>query len=283
MKNFYATLFAILFCFPILAQDDLLGELEAEAAPAQFEYPAFKAMKIANLQSTKVAAAGDLYMYVSHRFGDLKDGVSTFFGLDNANTKIQMVRGFKGGFQVGLSRESFRRTYAASAKAILLKQTDQMPVAITAYTTINCNTLLADDAYPDFQFADRLSYATQLLIARRFSEKFSLLVAPTYVRQNLVFETGQEHNQIAVGIGGRYKISKRSSLNFERIFNLSRVEDSIYNDASSLGLDIETGGHVFQLLFTNAQSTNEPNFISNASGDWIDGALFFGFNIVRVF
>lgn len=283
MKTFYTTLFAFLFCFPLLAQDDLLGELEAEAEPTQFEYPAFKAMKIANLQSTKVASAGDLYMYVSHRFGDLKDGVSTFFGLDNANTKIQMVRGFKGGFQVGLSRESFRRTYAASAKAIVLKQTDKMPVAITAYTTINCNTLVSEDAYEGFEFADRLSYVTQLLIARRFSEKFSFLVAPTFVRQNLVFETGQDHNQLAMGVGGRYKVSKRTSLNFEHVFNFSRVDDTVYRDVSSLGIDLETGGHVFQLLFTNAQSTNEPSFISNASGDWNGGAIFFGFNIVRVF
>ncbi len=283
MKKYYTSLFALLFCLSLFSQDDLLGELEAEAEPAQFEYPAFKAMKIANLQSTKVASAGDLYMYVSHRFGDLSDGIETFFGLDNANTKIQMVRGFKGGFQIGLSRESFRRTYAGSVKVLLLKQTDTTPIAITAYSTINVNTLVDDEAFEGFEFADRLSYATQLLIARRFTDKFSLLLAPSYVRQNLVFETGQDHNQIALGVGGRYKVSKRSSINFEHIINFNRVDDSAFQDVTSIGLDIETGGHVFQLLFTNAQSTNEPSFISNAEGDWGEGVLFFGFNIVRVF
>ena len=140
-----------------------------------------------------------------------------------------------------------------------------------------------DESFEGFEFADRLSYATQLLIARRFTDKFSLLLAPSYVRQNLVFETGQDHNQIALGVGGRYKVSKRSSINFEHIINFNRVEDSAFQDVTSIGLDIETGGHVFQLLFTNAQSTNEPSFISNAEGDWAEGVLFFGFNIVRVF
>ncbi|MCG8326906.1 MAG: DUF5777 family beta-barrel protein [Chitinophagales bacterium] len=265
------------------SQEDLLDLLEEEATEATFDYLAFKAMKIGNLQSTKVAQGGDMYMYVSHRFGTVKDGVSTFFGLDNANTKIQLVYGVWDGFQVGLSRESLRKTYAGSAKLKLAEQTDKFPFYLTAYGTVNLNTQLDEEIYPKMKYADRLSYTSQLLIARRFSNKFSLEIAPTFVRQNLVWEPFQEHNQYALGIGGRYRLTKRMSINADYVYNFSRAEQSVYNDPLTIGIDIETGGHVFQLLFSNAQSTNEPGFISNAEGDWNEGDVFFGFNIVRVF
>jgi hypothetical protein len=266
------------------AQDDLLDELESEAAPVEaFEFPAFKAMKIGNLQSTKVAAGGDMYMYVSHRFGTLKDGVSTFFGLDNANTNIQLLYGIVDGFQVSLSRESLRKTYAGSAKIKIKWQSNKFPLVISAYTTINYNSALSSTQYPNISSVDRISYSTQLLLARRVSDRFSIELAPTHVRQNIVFETGQSHDVFALGTGGRFKLNKRISLNADYIYNFNRVENTIYRNPLTIEMDIETGGHVFQLLFSNAQSTNEPSFISNGEGDWTEGDVFFGFNIVRVF
>lgn len=265
-------------------KNDLLDELEADATPVEsFEFPAFKAMKIGNLQSTKVSEGGDMYMYVSHRFGTLKDGVSTFFGLDNANTKIQLLYGIIDGFQVSLSRESLRKTYAGSAKVKIIGQSDKFPLFISAYTTINYNSAVSKIQYPNISSIDRLSYSSQLLLARRFSDNFSIEIAPTHVRQNIVFETGQLHDIFALGVGGRFKLNKRISLNTDYIYNFNRVEKSIYRNPLTIGIDIETGGHVFQLLFSNAQSTNEPSFISNAEGDWNEGNIFFGFNIVRVF
>lgn len=287
MKN-YLSIFLILFLsFNLSAQDDLLDELDKETQePTKFELPAFKAMKIANLQSTKVAEKGDLYLYVSHRFGTLQDGIETFFGLDNANTKIQLVYGFWEGVQLGFGRESLRQTYSGSLKIRLGKQSDNNPFNYVFYSTANINTQIDDNIFPDLEFGDRMSYATQLLISRRFSEKFSFQIAPSYIRQNLqdLNLTGAEdHNQFALGLGGRYKISKRVSLNMDYAYNFNRNSNSLFNDPLTLGIDIETGGHVFQLLFSNAQSTNEPGFLSNAEGDWGDGNVFFGFNIVRVF
>lgn len=287
MKN-YLSIFLILFIsFNLSAQDDLLDELDKETQePTKFELPAFKAMKIANLQSTKVAEKGDLYLYVSHRFGTLQDGIETFFGLDNANTKIQLVYGFWEGVQLGFGRESLKQTYSGSLKIRLGKQSDRNPFNYVFYSTANINTQIDDNIFPDLEFGDRMSYATQLLISRRFSEKFSFQIAPSYIRQNLqdLNLTGAEdHNQFALGLGGRYKISKRVSLNMDYAYNFNRNSNSLFNDPLTLGIDIETGGHVFQLLFSNAQSTNEPGFLSNAEGDWGDGNVFFGFNIVRVF
>lgn len=267
----------------VRAQDDLLNDLETAFEQPTFIYPAFKANKIANLESTKVAEKGDLYMYVSHRFGTIKDGISTFFGLDNANTKIQFIHGVSKNIQVGISRESFRKTYGGSIKASIMRQKKGLPVNISLYGTMNINTQIKEAQFPSLVFADRLSYASQILVSRRFSNRLSLLLAPTYVRQNLVWEQKQAHDQFALGIGGRYKLTKRISLNGEYVAHLNRAGDSNFHDLLSLGVDIETGGHVFQLLFSNSPSTNEPSFITNATGDWTETDIFFGFNIVRVF
>ncbi len=283
MKYYY--LFFCFFCSlcTLQAQDDLLDELNDTTQSEVFEAPAFKAMKIANLQSTKIAAKGDFYLYVSHRFGTLKDGVSTFFGLDNANTKIQLLYGLFDGLQISISRESLRKTYAGAAKIRLARQSSKFPVNLVGYTTVNVNTALRKERYPLLEFEDRFSYATQLLVSRRFSKALSLEIAPTYIRQNLEFTDGHDHDQFAIGVGGRLKLSKRISINADYAYNFVRHESSIYTNPLSIGMDIETGGHVFQLLFSNAQSTNEPGFFSNAEGDWGDGDIFFGFNIVRVF
>ncbi|MBC8756582.1 hypothetical protein H2O64_18060 [Kordia sp. YSTF-M3] len=284
MKHYYILVLFSIFSVGLLhAQDDLLDELEDEAVPQTFESPAFKAMKIGNLQSTKVAAKGDFYLYVSHRFGTLDDGLSTFFGFDNANTKIQLVYGLLDGWQFGISRESLRQTYALSTKMKLKNQSDSFPVNLVGYATVNINTQVRKDRFPFLTFDDRLSYTTQLLVSRRFSNSFSLELAPSYVRQNLTLEAAQKHDQFAMGAGGRLKVSKRMSINMDYVYNFSRADNSQFKNPLTIGVDIETGGHVFQLLFSNAQSTNEPGFISNAEGDWGDGDIFFGFNIVRVF
>lgn len=272
---------SLLFLSKLSAQDDLLDELNGKSLDTSYELPAFKAMKIGNLQSTKMADPGDFYLIVSHRFGPLKEGFETFLGLDEANTKIQLLYSFWKGVQFSISRESYNRTFAASAKISLLRQSKHFPVNLVAYGTINRNTLIDKTIFPDLKSSDRQSYATQLLVSRRFSDKFSFQLAPTYIRenlQNLNIIPEEKHNQFALGFGGRYKLSKRMSFNAEYVHNFSRVESSPYDNSYAFGIDIETGGHVFQLLFTNAQSTNEPGFINNAEGD-----ILFGFNIVRVF
>ena len=279
-------LFAIISTISMSAQDDLLNELETNTKNNSFELPAFKAMKIGNLQSTKVADKGDFYLIVSHRFGSLENGLDTFFGLDNANTKIQFVWSWIDGVQFSVSRESLKKTYAGAVKLRLFRQSKKSPFNIVGYWTFNINSALDKNVYPLLKFEDRLSYASQLLISRRFSNKFSFEIAPTYVRENLQdIRNTKEYNpdQFVLGVGGRYKLSKRMSVNVDYTYNFMRHENSIYNNPLTIGLDIDTGGHVFQLLFSNAQSTNEPGYMSNAEGDWSNGDIFFGFNIVRVF
>jgi hypothetical protein len=286
-KYLFVSAIAFLTAFSVQAQDDLLEELNEETKnETQFEPPAFKAMKIGNLQSTKIAGKGDFYLIVSHRFGTIKDGFDTFFGLDNANTKIQLLYSFWEGVQMSLSRESLRKTYAAALKVGIAKQSNKFPINLVAYGTVNRDTELDEDQFPSLKSGDRMSYALQLLASKRFSNIFSFELAPSYVRQNLqnLNLTGaSNHNQFLIGLGGRYKLSKRMSINMDYAYNFNRDSKSVYNNPLTIGVDIETGGHVFQLLFSNAQSTNEPGFLSNAEGDWSDGNIFFGFNVVRVF
>lgn len=280
------TLLLLFSTLAIVAQNDLLNEIDIETENETYELPAFKAMKIGNLQSTKIANKGDFYMIVSHRFGTLKNGLTTFFGFDDANTKIQLLYSFIEGVQLSISRESLNRTYASALKVRLLKQSNTFPINIVAYGTININTLIDNRQHPKLKFGDKMSYASQLLISRRISKNLSLLVAPSFIRQNLQdlrITKALNHNQFVLGFGGRMKVGKRMSINTDYAFNFNRSKNSLYSNPLTLGLDIETGGHVFQLLFSNAQSTNEPGFLSNAEGDWTNGNVFFGFNIVRVF
>ena len=174
---------AFLLVFSSLsAQDDLLDELNENTTDSSYEMPAFKAMKIGNLQSTKMADQGDFYLIVSHRFGPLKDGFDTFLGLDEASTKIQLLYSFWEGVQFSISRESYNRTLAASAKIRLARQSKDFPVNLVTYATVNRNTLIDETIFPELKSSDRQSYATQLLVSRRFSDKFSFQLAPTYIR-----------------------------------------------------------------------------------------------------
>ena len=282
LKNLFLffCLFLIGLC-NLSGQEDLLNELDENSVNSSYELPAFKAMKIGNLQSTKMADQGDLYLIVSHRFGPLKEGIDTFFGLDEASTKVQLLYSFWEGVQFSISRESYNRTLAAAAKIRLARQSDRFPANLVVYGIVNRNTLIDEAIFPELTSSDRQSYATQILVSKRFSEKFSFQIAPTYLRenlQNLNIVPEEKHNQFAFGFGGRYRLSKRMSFNAEYIYNMSRPKDSPFDNSYAFGLDIETGGHVFQLLFTNAQSSNEPGFINNAEGD-----ILFGFNVVRVF
>ena len=283
-------LISVLIVFPLIGygqEDSLLKELESLSENEQiFELPAFKALQIGNLQSTKVVSKGDLYLVVAHRFGYLKNGITDFFGLDQANTKIQLLYGIKKNLQLGVSRDSYQKTYSGTAKYRLLKQSNKLPLNVSLYGSIDVNSQLKKSVYPGLKQLDRFSYTAQILAAKRFSEKLSLQIAPIFVRHNLQdlnYTKEETHNQVLLGTGGRYKLSNRFSVNFDYVYNFSRNKNSLYKNPLTIGVDIETGGHVFQLLFTNSRASNDSSFLTETLGDWSKGQISFGFNIVRVF
>ena len=283
-------LISVLIVFPLIGygqEDSLLKELESLSENEQiFELPAFKALQIGNLQSTKVVSKGDLYLVVAHRFGYLKNGITDFFGLDQANTKIQLLYGIKKNLQLGVSRDSYQKTYSGTAKYRLLKQSNKLPLNVSLYGSIDVNSQLKKSVYPGLKQLDRFSYTAQILAAKRFSEKLSLQIAQIFVRHNLQdlnYTKEQTHNQVLLGTGGRYKLSNRFSVNFDYVYNFTRNKNSLYLNPLTIGVDIETGGHVFQLLFTNSRASNDSSFLTETLGDWSKGQISFGFNIVRVF
>jgi len=279
MKNFIL----LLFLFPLLtfSQTDLLSGVETPSAKEKVT-SAFKALKIVNLESTKLAAKGDLYFVVAHRFGSIKDGFEGFYGLDNANTQIKFIYGLTNGLNVSAARSEF--AYDFATKYMLFPQIkDGFPVTIAGFNSLSINNTLKESLYPKLQFKDRLTYVAQLLISRKFSEKLSLEIVPSFFHQNFVDDVDQSNSQYAIGFGGRYKFAKRWSLNMDYAAHLNRAPNSLYKNPLSIGFDLETGGHVFQMHFTSSQAIDEAGYLGRTTGDWTKGDIFFGFNLARVF
>ena len=284
-KKSITVLFALLHFGVIFAQDDLLKELEADKPKKKdIELSAFKGMQICTMQSTKMAAKGEFYFLISHRFGDLTNGLDNFFGLDNALTKIGGLYGVTNGLTLGFSRQTYHKIYELTAKYKFANQeVDGFPFTIVGFNTLDINSELKTALYPDLKFNNRLAFTTQLPISRKFSESFSLQINPIYVHKNLYDIATEKKDQVLLGIGGRYKLTKRLSLNAEYARLLGKVSDKIYNDPFTVGLDIETGGHVFQLVFSNSQPMNDVSYFTNGTGNWASKGIYFGFNVYRVF
>jgi hypothetical protein len=272
----------LLLPFTLLAQEDLLKDVDSSSTSKSKVESAFKAIKIVNLESTKLAAKGDLYFIVAHRFGSIKDGFEGAYGLDNAVTQLKFVYGINDWFTIGAARSEF--AYDFSGKFLLKSQEENgFPFAIVVFSSFGFNNTLKESNYPKMKFENRLIYVSQLLISRKFNSKLSLEVAPTFFHENFVIDDNQDNSQYAIGMGGRYKFAKRWSVNIDYVLHLNRSSSSQFKNPLSLGVDLETGGHVFQMHFSSSQGIHEAGFLGNTTGDWTTGDIFFGFNLLRVF
>lgn len=281
MKNIFFLFICLLSGFMANAQEDLLSSLDSTQVEDTNVTAVFKGLQIITLQSTKLAAKKEFYFVVAHRFGTVKDGISEFFGFDHATTKIGGIYGVTDWLSVSGSRHTLSKMYEVGAKYRLFRQNDTFPVEIVGYSTIDINSFLKKEDYLKIGFSDRLAFIHQLLISRKISEKLSLELAPSFIHKNLYNPEIERDNQFSIASGGRMKLTKRLSLNLEYAYNFDKP--SFYNNPLSVGLDVETGGHIFQLLFTNSQSMTESGYLTNAAGDWGKGDFFFGFNLYRVF
>ena len=268
-------------CF--FGQDDLLAEIDTVSVDG-YKAAAFKGLKIVNFESTKMVGQKELYFVVSHRFGSVKTGFEDFFGLDQAVTRLNFIYGVTDGINVGVSRSSFQKIYEGSLKLRLLREKKGgFPFTVVSSNNILLNTALDEVVLPGLTFENRLGYTAQLLISKKISENLSLQLMPTFFHDNYVAIDEQHNSQYVMGFGGRQKLTKRFSLNFDYGLHLNRAETSPFRNSLSVGVDIETGGHVFQLHFTNAQPMNTNGFLGQGTGDWGSGDFFFGFNLSRVF
>ncbi|PVW12400.1 DUF5777 family beta-barrel protein [Marixanthomonas spongiae] len=270
--------------FFVSAQEDLLSEIDTNSVTDSDVVAVFKGLKIVNFESTKLVAKKEFNLIISHRFGSVENGFDSFFGLDDAVTRINFIYGISDSWNIGISRSSYQKIYEGSLKYRLIKQQkNKFPFTIVGYNSVMINTGLAKDNLPKLKFKHRLAYASQLLISRKVNPNFSIEIIPTYFHDNYVAVNEQSNAQFAIGLGGRYKLGKRWSLNMDYGFHLNRTSISPFKNPLSVGVDLETGGHVFQMHFTNAQPMNTNGFLGQATGNWTDGDIYFGFNLSRVF
>ncbi|WP_418263129.1 DUF5777 family beta-barrel protein [Flavobacterium faecale] len=291
MKNFWLVL---LIPFSMFSQNSLLDEL-GPIKEDNKSIAAFKSLKIVNFESTKLVGKGDLFFVVAHRFDYIKNGFEDFFGIDDAVTQIKFAYGLTEGVTVHVARSGFQKAYDLGLKYRLISQENNgFPLTIVGFNSITINTEMRKEFYPLIEFKHRLTYVSQLLISRKVNEKLSVELAPTFYHENVVRDildtnnnviipNPQDNSQIALGIGGRYKLAKRWSVNMDYGAHLNRASQSNYKNPLSVGVDLETGGHVFQMHFTNARAMHESGFLGQTTGDWTKGEISFGFNLVRVF
>ena len=286
MKSLILSVFLLLVSsIHLYAQDDLLGLL-GEEKTTDYTTASFKTNRVINLHSLENTAGGVLDFKISHRFGTLNGGFYELFGLDNASIRLGLDYGVTDRLTLGVGRSSFQKAYDGFVKYKFLRQSTgkrNMPITAALLLTSAIQTLKWENPDRDNHFSSRLYYTTQLILGRKFSESFTLQLSPTMVHRNLVKTNAEKNDVYALGAAGRIKLSKRIALNAEYIYLLpNQVADGI-NNSLSAGFDIETGGHVFQLHFTNSTSMIEKGFITETTNSWSNGGIHFGFNVSRVF
>lgn len=285
MRKLYILAVIALSSINVKAQEDLLDILNSEQTEeVNTTLAIFKGARLINGHTIVTRKTGELEFVISHRFGRINTGIDEFFGLDGANVRFSLEYGITDNLTAGIGRNSFEKVYDGFLKYGLLKQSTgekNMPISLTAFSSMAIRTLKDPDFIED-DFNSKVSYTHQVLIARKFNDKFSFQLAPTYVHRNKVLEN-QENDIIALGIGGRMKLNTRVSLNAEYYYRLTEELDASYKDSLGVGVEIETGGHVFHLNFTNSRSMVERGFITETDGNFFKGDIHFGFNISRVF
>lgn len=290
MQNIYSG-FLILGCilFPIItqAQEDLMALAEeSDSVKVTKVSSTFTATRLVNGHTVETSGEKVLLFLISHRFGPLNSGAYEFFGLDQATIRLALEYGVTDNLTAGIGRSSLEKTYDGFLKYKLLRQEREgvnVPATVTLFSSIALTSLKWQNPEQNYLFSSRLSYTHQLLLARRMSQRLSVQLAPTLVHRNLVKTRAQENNVYAMGAGGRVKITKRTSFNLEYFYLLPGNTSDEFRNALSMGFDIETGGHVFQLIFTNSHGMLEKFFIPQNAGSWAKGDIYFGFNISRVF
>tara|TARA_B110000285_G_scaffold128491_1_gene144762 strand:+ start:3837 stop:4688 length:852 start_codon:yes stop_codon:yes gene_type:complete len=283
MKQIFTSTFLICTLI-VFSQDELLSEIDTVIEEPTYASAVFKGLKVINFESTKLVAKKGFNFIVSHRFGTVKNGFQNLFGLDEAVTHLNFVYGLSDNINISASRSSNQKIYEVATKFRLVNQlAGKIPFTVVGYTSVLANTSLDTDNLPKLEFKHRLSYVAQLLVSRKMNNNLSLILSPTFFHDNYLTDDFQENSQYGIGFGGRYKLGKRWSLNMEYGVHLNRSENSLYKNPFSIGVDLETGGHVFQLLFTNSQSMNTNGVFGTSTGEWGESDVYFGFNLARSF
>jgi len=285
MKRIY-TIFLIAFSIIIVrAQEDMLNLL-GEEKTIDYATASFKTTRIINTLSIENNSKGVLDFKINHRFGPLNGGFYNLFGIDQAFVRFGFEYGLTDRLNIGVGRNSYEKVYDGFLKYKILRQSTgarNMPISLSYAATMDYKTVKSSDiAYLNRNWL-RAYYTHQLLIARKFGEGTTVQLMPSLVHRNYVKTKAEKNDVYLIGIGARQKLSKRVAINVEYFYNLPNQLASSYVNSLSVGFDIETGGHVFQLFFTNSSGTDTRNVLTETTGKWLNGDIRFGFNVSRVF
>jgi hypothetical protein len=304
MKKLLLLVFLVASVSKIYAQDDLdkvLNGLESNKTSVEYIKAAFKSTRVINLQSLEQKAPGALDLRISHRFGPISSGGYNLYGLDYATMRIGFEYGVNKFISAGFGRSTYQKTIDAHTKVSLLRQRKGTVTfadnpnfklvlpsfSLLYYGNVSMNGLkFADTLRPNY-FYSRLTFVNQLIIGRKVSESFSFQISPTLVHRNLVPTEADNNNLFAIGTAGRLKMTKRLALTGEYIYRIPpRTKTNLFTDYTnslSVGLDIETGGHVFQLQLSNSLPMFDSGFITETNDKWLKKGIHFGFSITRDF
>jgi hypothetical protein len=287
MKTFMTVACITFLSCPLVAQDDLMKLMEAESGDTktvEFTTATFKTTRIINGHSVENVAPGVLDLRISHRFGFISGGAYELFGLDQASMRIGVDYGLTNRWMIGVGRSTFQKQYDGFTKFKILRQARaKMPVTVSVTGSIMYKSLKFEDPTRTNYTSSNFVYSSQFLIGRKFSESLSLQLMPTMIHYNLVPGATDPNDIFALGAGGRLKITKRVSINAEYYYQFPGFQFEGTENSLAIGFDIETGGHVFQLNFTNSTGMTERSFITETTGKFFKGDIHFGFTISRVF
>lgn len=274
-------------CMPAINGQDLMEILEEEEEiQAEYAVNTFFSTRVIAGQSVENPYPGNLIFVISHHFGQLSLDFDEFFGFDYATTRIGIDYGVNDRLAFSIGRSGYEHTFDVFFKYKLFRQQSglkEVPLTLSWFSGAYIKGQKWEEEEEEYDFKHRMSYVHQLLLARQFSRQFSLQFTPAWVRKTQVKEAIDPSNYFILGLGGRLRITDWIAISAEYFYRLNEPETYDSYNAFSVGFDLDTGGHVFQLHFTNSQPMFEPGFLTDTRGSWFDGDIYFGFHITRTF
>jgi hypothetical protein len=240
---------------------------------------AFQGTHFVNEQSVNLADHGELRLYIQHRFGEIDGGLYQLFGLDQATMRLGFEYGLGKHLNVGFGRSTHMKTYDVYAKGRIAGQTENFPlsVALVAGGSIPTLRIFPDD---ENNFSSKYSGNIQLLLAKTFGP-VGFQVSPGFLKTGFLLTENKDISAFTAGLAGSVRISSKVSANLEYLHPFT--DELPGSNPLSLGVDIDTGGHLFQLILSNSQQIFTQGLYTATRGNWGDGKLFFGFNLIREF
>ena len=286
MKPVFISAFFLFFLMTVQAQDDIMKSIQDTVVKKEYVTNTFKSSRVINGHSVEMIGAGVLDFRLLHRFGPVNQGANQFFGLDQASFRMGFDYGISKNFTIGIGRSTTNKDLDGFLKYRVLQQSTgpgASPVSIILMAGMSIQTYKNTDPAKDLTLNSRTGYYYQAIVGRKFSQKFSFQLSPTLVHRNEVTGAADMNDIFALGMGARYKFSKRMALVVDYFYVTNGLPHSAGSNPLSVGIDIETGGHVFQLHFSNTGGMNERAFITETTNKWGNGDIQFGFNLSRVF